>query len=111
MSSATRTLISSRTARTSSIGRPFWIGQWPVISAKARNVGAFVAATHGDEQGRIVCKLLSQLLWCGGAEINANLLHDGKNLWMHSQSWLGACRDSFSLGSVGKLVEESSGHL
>jgi hypothetical protein len=52
-----------------------------------------------------------QLLRCGGAEINANLLHDGKNLWMHSQTWLGACRDSFSLGSVGKLVEESSGHL
>jgi hypothetical protein len=58
---------------------------------------AIVAATHGDEQGRIVCKLLGQLLWCGGAEINANLLHDGKNLWMHSQSWLGAGRYSGGL--------------
>jgi hypothetical protein len=55
-------------------------GQWPVIPAKARNVGALVAATHGDEQGRIVCKLLGQLLWFGGSEINAKLLHGGKNL-------------------------------
>jgi hypothetical protein len=100
---ANRTNLIHRTA--------FWIGQWPVIPAKARNVRAFVAATHGDEKGRIVCKLLGQLLWFGGAEINANLLHDRKNLWMHSQSGLGACRDSFSLSSVGKLVEESSGHL
>jgi hypothetical protein len=52
-----------------------------------------------------------QLLWCGGAEIDANLLHSGKNLWMHSQTWLGACGDGFSLGSVGKLVKESCGHL
>jgi hypothetical protein len=51
----------------------FWIGQRQVIPAKARNVGAFVAATHGDEQGRIVCKLLGQLLWRGRAEINANI--------------------------------------
>jgi hypothetical protein len=34
-----------------------------------------------------------------------------RNFRMHSQSWLGACRDSFSLCSVSKLVEESSGHL
>ncbi len=49
-------------------------------------------ATHGDEQGRIVCKLLSQLLRCSGAEINANLLHNGKDFWMYAHSWLGACR-------------------
>jgi hypothetical protein len=63
-----------------------------------------VAASHGDEQAGIICKLLGQLLWCGGVEINANLLHDGKNFWMHAQSWLGACRHSFSFGTVGKLV-------
>src|SRR3981081_4693995 len=59
-------------------GTAFWIGQCAVIPAKAWHVGAFVAATHGDEQGRIVCKLLGQLLWFGGAEIDANLLHGCK---------------------------------
>ena len=47
---ANRTNLIHRTA--------LWIGQWPVISAKAWNIGAFVATTHGDEQVRIVCKLL-----------------------------------------------------
>src|SRR6266851_4929326 len=54
-------------------------------------------ATHGDEQGRIVCKLLSQLLRCSGAEINANLLHNGKDFWMYAHSWLGACRNRAGL--------------
>jgi hypothetical protein len=69
-------------------GTTYWDGQWPFIAAKARNVGSFVAATHGDEQERIVCKLLGQHLGRGGPEINANPLRDGKNLRMHVENTL-----------------------
>jgi hypothetical protein len=88
-----------------------WVPEWPIVSPQTRNVGALIAASHGDEELRFACQVIGQLLRLGIAEVDTRLLHDGKNLWMHSQSWLGACRDSFSLGSVSKLVEESSGHL
>jgi hypothetical protein len=87
------------------------VPKWPIVSAQTRNVGALIAASHGDEELRFACQVTGQLLRLSIAEVDTRLLHDGKNLWMHSQSWLGACRDSFGLGSVSKLVEESSGHL
>ena len=64
----------------------FRIAQGPVVSAQARNVGAFVPAPHCDEQCRVIGKFLGQLLRLGGAEVYPYFLHHGKNFRMATLS-------------------------
>lgn len=44
-------------------------------------------------------------------EVDSNLLHNGKDLWVYTQAWFRSCGNSFRLRAIGKPVEESSCHL
>src|ERR1700724_1486427 len=54
----------------------FGIGQRPVLAFEARNIGAFVAAAHGNQHLGAAGQICRQLLRPSGREIDADLQHD-----------------------------------
>jgi hypothetical protein len=81
--------MSSRIARTASVGRPRGIGQVPVDVALAGDVRAGVSAPHRDDHVRLLCELAREQLGAAVGEVDTELAHDLHDLGVHA---LGGCR-------------------
>ena len=92
-------------------GLPFWIEERPIVTAEPRYIRTFIAAAHGDEKLRVPRQVVCQLLRLGVAEVNSNLLHGRKNLWLNTQFWVSSRRYGYSFLWISKLIEKCGRHL
>ena len=109
-SSRTRRAMSSRVARTSSIGRPCGILELPVDVALARDVGALVAASHRDHDVGLLGQLARQLPWDAVCEVDAELAHHLHDLRVHVVGRRRAGRER-AMPAGGGALEQRGAHL
>jgi len=92
-------------------GLALGIAEWPVVSAEAGDVGAFVAAAHGDEKLRIAREFLGKFSRLRAAEIDADFPHGSEYFGMNARAGLGSGGDGLGFRAIGKLIEERGRHL
>ena len=62
------------------------IAERPVVAPKTGDIWAFVPAAHRDEELCTLRQLFRELLGLRVAEVDANLLHDGRDFRMNALS-------------------------
>jgi hypothetical protein len=110
MSASMRALMSSRMTRTESMPWPAGSSSFQSLVALAREVGAGVAASHGDDDVGFLDSFGGEDLGLGAGDVDADLSHRVDRDGVDLVGGFGSCGEDLDT-VASEVLEESCGHL